>query len=202
MPVGFFLFVASGLSLLVAITAGVWGLVWAPDSHLSAYIQAAALMAATSGWIFNNATTLQVKSREKAFDFLDLATVDDKATALLRPVAQGWQDPELKKIAADPERAANWVFANKGVEGSFAQVLQNAANYFESMAIGIRRGAIDEQMLKDYYQFQLCRFWTIYSPFLPAIRNAAGWRYHNAKFAVRTDIAEHAEWLHRRWCKG
>lgn len=168
-------------------------------SLLSAYVAAASFLAATGGWLFSNGVTLHTKLREKASDFLKSAQEDTKLLAALLYISKVANRPEnVIALQGSADREAFYISAEG--EQFFLQ-LRIAMNFFEELAIFIKRGAADEQLLRDFYIGMLCRLYDIYVPYASLLKNVPRITGHSFGTRQRPDLYVNVDWLHDRWSR-
>jgi len=188
---------AAVASLVLAVGVGISAFI-APSGLATAKIQAAAVLAATGGWLYNNAIGLKIKLREKAYSFIDSDIVAHNLTNILRPIVHFFiinSDCDWKKMRA----RCRVIFSYKYDDEGLVYQLLRAGDMFENMAILIRRDSVDEEIIKDYFEGTFQRFFERFAIFLGPIRNLPSWSLHCKDHPVRPNVAEHMEWLYIRW---
>lgn len=192
---------------MVAIWLFSRGLVLAdalpPDASSSAtaaligpYFTAASLFAATSGWLVSNAVSILSRMREKASDFIRIAQADEEFLSALSYIGILINHPTNREKLRDIELVRDLYEDPAGMPLRIH--MRRALNVFDEMAIFIRRGAADEEILRDFYSGMLIRFFESYRVFLPLIMNVP--KIYPAK-SQRPEIPENTLWLYRRWVR-
>ncbi len=95
----------------------------------------------------------------------------------------------IKDVPLDRRAAA--------IQQEFAKVpdrennVRDALNFLEELARFIQRDAVEEEVLRDFYQTLVLRYYTIYEPWIQAQRDQRGPRVYKSLL-----------WLYTRWQEG
>lgn len=189
----------SGAALLAALIFAGYGLLLASASVASAYVQAGALLAATAGWMFNNFITLRLRARDKSFAFIEQASSADRITPDLVAISEAWASEEFRMMLREPRSAADFYISGRTDPTSVIKNVRSLGNRFEEMAMMVRHGALDEEILKSNFLDMFCQFYDKYALFLPAARNEPDFAFYRPEYDTRRVTGEQMEWLYNRW---
>lgn len=192
------LLVSSAAGLTAAAMIAVYAFIKAPEGSVTPLIAAAGFCAASAGWLLTNALTLHVKLREKAYEYVQHAIVDDKLTTPLKSINDAWRSPDFVNIL-ETSAALQSHFVENELAGEPYNSIQFALNFFNYIGILVYRGAIDEKLVRDYYEGMIDRLYPRISALLPLFRNNPPVPGHRWELTSRKEIGFHFEWLAKRW---
>ena len=176
-------FLLSGLLICMASFAawqlvaprGTWGKLKAEH-----FLAAIGLAGAVCGWVFTNMVSLRNSIRQH--------TITTLLQSRLSATYMSYADKLSSHYAAyEARKKADPALLEGPTDGVDINALRYILNYFEFIAIGIKRGDLDEAMLKDSLRsilsknMQMSRAWIMES------------RVENPNYY------SHVIWLHGRW---
>jgi hypothetical protein len=150
--------------------------------------------------MFTSAVNLQVKIREKAFEFLSKAQAEESLITAFRRLGATLEFGENGILIRDPETVRQF-YLSAEARAYFIPSMVTVLNFFEEMAILVRRDAVDEVLLRDFYCGMLCRAFPVWREMASLARNIPLLPGHHLGKTQRPDLYENVEWLHRRWLR-
>ncbi|MEM0929680.1 MAG: DUF4760 domain-containing protein [Pseudomonadota bacterium] len=132
-------------------------------------------------------TTSQNESKtakiQKTIDFIsrqvhdkDLIDMLAASRAIKHRFTEAKEDLTYQNVQAY-EEAIQQSLRESGMTGqprkSIGNQIHNLLNYYETWSVGIENGALDEDLLKDWWKTTYTRDWARYKPFIEGHRDAA-----------------------------
>jgi hypothetical protein len=170
-------------------------------AQIGASATSAAFLTGTAGWLVTNAVNLRAQRLSKASDLIRAAQDDDKLIRAMAAVGvfgranEAAYGQDAPAEAADGLRRAYLSAAADRLRSDFRTTL----NFFEEMAIFIRRGAADETLLRDFYVGTFYRLYQVYAPLRPALRNIPRAGPGPRGGRQMPELYANVDWLYGRW---
>jgi hypothetical protein len=142
--------------------------------------------AAIAGYLYTSAVNLHTQRKDEAFQFL---TRVDHSESFLRAIGNVNRFFESNE-ALSQEQIIEIV--TPGGSEKFRTIqddIRRVANFYEEMAIAIKYGHVQEELLEEFYSGLLIKFYESFKNFLPELR----------KLKKREDLYCNVVALHSHW---
>lgn len=151
------------------------------------------LATAISGFLFNSAIKLHADIRKTTADFLETSHSSEDFKKAQAVCGRYLRD----NGPTDPEAAENLLQGSREQRAGEVELLAAivyVGNYFERLAIRVRHGEMTEDLLKDFYQHILIRYFDGFGYVISALRYPG-----QPTVAARPATFQRAEELAWRW---
>lgn len=192
------LFYVSALLIVASALLLIHGLRSTDATFSNVIIAGSALLAASAGWVFNNAITVLVKVREQSLNYLKHATEGLVLPEMEASLTADWRRYDLSRVTKVEAELNEFCRANYP-NLPFFKTLRMIANQYEQMAVAIKCDAVEERMLRLYFASLFDLFFSRLTPFLPWFRNYPKIDGHPFGDKSTMDAFSHCIWLADRW---